>query len=82
MPVGPRLTKQQTILSPVPTILQGTMKGKTKIDRRRGGTTILRNGQEWILSAQLGQLKTEQGRSNCCEIICGAPTNFQGFGTE
>ena len=30
------------------------------LDRRRGGKTILKSGQEWTSSAQLGQLKTEQ----------------------
>ena len=43
------------------TILQGTMKGKGKeADRRRGGKTISKSGQEWVLPAQLGQLKTGQ----------------------
>ena len=41
-------------------ILQGTVKGKKKADRRRGGKTISKNGQEWTLPAQLGQLKTGQ----------------------
>ena len=30
-------------------------------DRRRGGKTILKSGQEWTLPVQLGQLKTGQG---------------------
>ena len=44
------------------TILQGTVKGKRKqkTDRRRGGKTLSKSGQEWTLPAQLGQLKTEQ----------------------
>ena len=43
------------------TILQGTVKGKRKeADRRRGGKTILKSGQEWTLPAQLEQLKTGQ----------------------
>ena len=37
-------------------ILQGTVK--VKVDRRRGGKTILRTEQRWTLLAQLGQLKT------------------------
>ena len=42
-------------------ILQGTVNGKRKeADRRRGGKTISKSGQEWTLSAQLGQLKTGQ----------------------
>ena len=40
------------------TILQGTVKGKRKVaERRRGGKTISKSGQEWTLPAQLGQLK-------------------------
>ena len=39
------------------TILQGTVRGK-KADRRRSGKTISKSGQEWTLTAQLGQLKT------------------------
>ena len=43
------------------TILQGIVKEKEKeADRRRGGKTISKSGQEWILPAQLGQLKTGQ----------------------
>ena len=36
------------------TILQGTVKGQ----RKRGGKTISKSGQEWTLPAQLGRLKT------------------------
>ena len=35
-------------------------KKKKEADRRRGGKTISKSGQEWTLPAQLGQLKTEQ----------------------
>ena len=42
------------------TILHGTVKGKKEADRRRGGKTISKSGQEWTLPAQLGQLKTGQ----------------------
>ena len=46
----------------VMTILQGTVQGKRKkVDRIRGGETILRSGQGWTLLPQLGQLKTGQG---------------------
>ena len=39
------------------TILQGTVTGKEKkADRRRGGKTISKSGQEWTLPAQLRQL--------------------------
>ena len=34
-------------------------KKKKEADRRRGGKTISKSGQECTLSAQLGQLKTE-----------------------
>ena len=41
------------------TIPQSTVKGKKEeVDRRRGRTTILKNGQEWTLPAQPGLLKT------------------------
>ena len=33
---------------------------KKEADRRRGGKTISKSGQEWTLTAQLGQLKTGQ----------------------
>ena len=37
-------------------------------DIRRGGKTILKSGQEWNLSAQLGQLKTGEGRKGLLQI--------------
>ena len=40
------------------TILQ---EKEERVDRRRGGKTILRSGQEWTLLAQLGQIKTGLG---------------------
>ena len=44
------------------TILQGTMQVKgEKVDRRRGGKTILRSGQGRTLLPQLGLLKTGLG---------------------
>ena len=43
------------------TILQGTMKGKRRRNRqKKRWDTISKNGQEWTLPAQLGQLKTRQ----------------------
>ena len=36
------------------------MKKKKEADRRRGGKTISKSGQEWTLPAQLGPLKTGQ----------------------
>ena len=38
------------------------MEKKDKVDRRRVGKTIIKNGQGWILPTQLGQLKTGQDR--------------------
>ena len=59
-------------------ILQGTVyKDKEqKEDRRRGGKTILKNGQEWTLPAQLGQLKTEQGGKGLLQIHLWCPDNL------
>ena len=37
------------------------MQGKEEKLNRRGGKTILRDGQGWILRTQLGQLKTGLG---------------------
>ena len=30
----------------------------------------------------LGQLKTEKGERDCCQVIFGAPTTFKGYGIE
>ena len=38
------------------------MKGKKEADRRRGGKTISKIGQELTLPAQLGLLKTGQDK--------------------
>ena len=46
-----------------------------KADRRRGGKTILKSEQEWTRVAD----KVEM---DCCEVICGAPMTFQGYGIE
>ena len=44
------------------TILQGTVKEKREeADRRRGGKTISKSGQEFTLPDQLGWLKSGQG---------------------
>ena len=45
------------------------MKGKKeKTDRRRGGKTISKSGHEFILQAQLGQLKTGQDGKELLQI--------------
>ena len=51
------------------TTLQGTVKGiRKEADRRRGGKIISKNGQEWALSSQLGQLKTGQDGKGMLQI--------------
>ena len=37
------------------------MEKEEKVDRRRGGEAVLRNGQGWTLLSQQGQLKTLGG---------------------
>ena len=69
------------------TILQGTVKEKRKkkekeADRRSGGKTIPKDGQEWTLPAQLGQLKTEQDGKRLLRIHVWCPTTFRGYGIE
>ena len=59
------------------------MRGKRKkADRRRGGKTISKSGQEWALPAQLGQLKTGQDRKGLLRIYLWCPTNLQGYVIE
>ena len=60
------------------TILQGTVKGKRKRGRQKKRWED--NIKEW--PAQLGQLKQVKMERDCCEIICGAPTTFQGYRIE
>ena len=45
--------------------------------RRRGGKTISKSGQEWILPAQLCSWKQDKMERECCEFICGAPTTLR-----
>ena len=47
-----------------------------KEDRRRGGKTILKNGKEWTLPAQLGQLKTGQGGKGLLQINLWCANNL------
>ena len=49
------------------------MKGKR---RRRGGKTILKGGRGWTLPAQLGQLRTEQGRKALLQIHLWCPDDL------
>ena len=57
------------------TILQGTVK-KKEADRRRGGKTISKSGQELTLSAQLGQLKTGQDGKGSLRIPLWCPDDL------
>ena len=51
--------------------------GKEKeADRRRGGKTILKSGQEWTLPAQLGQLKTGQDGKGLLRIHLWCPDDL------
>ena len=60
------------------TILQGTMKGKRKRGRqKKSGKTISKSGQEWILPAQLGQLKTGQDGKGLLQIHLWCPDDLQ-----
>ena len=52
------------------------MDKEQKEDRRRGRKTILKNGQEWTLPAQLGQLKTGQGGKGLLQIHLWCPDNL------
>ena len=52
------------------------MDKEQKEDRRRGEKTILKNGQEWTLPAQLGQLKTGQGGKGLLQIHLWCPDNL------
>ena len=58
-------------------ILQSTVKGKRMSGRqKRGGTTILKSGQKWTWSAQLGQLKTGQGGKKLLQNYLWCPDNL------
>ena len=48
------------------------------MDRRRAGKTLLKSGQEWPLSVQLGQLKTGQGGKGIVNTLA----TFKGYGVE
>ena len=54
------------------------MKGKKKkkADRRRGGKTISKGGQEKTLPAQLGQLKTGQDGKGLLRIHLRCPDDL------
>ena len=52
------------------------MKGKKETDRRRGGKTILKSGQEWTLLAQLKQMKTGQDGKGLLLIYLWCPNDL------
>ena len=53
------------------------MKEKEKeADRRRGGKTISKNGQEWTLPAQLRGLKTGQDVKGLLRIYLWCPDDL------
>ena len=45
-------------------------------DRRRGGKTISKSGQEWTSPAQLGQLKTGQDGKGLLQIHLWCPDDL------
>ena len=51
-------------------------KKKKEADRRRGGKTISKSGQEWTLPAQLGQLKTGQDGKGLLQIHLWCPDDL------
>ena len=55
------------------TILQGTLKRKSKRGRRK---TISKSGQEWSFPAQLGQLKTGQDGKEYLQIRPWCPDDL------
>ena len=52
------------------------MEKEKEADRRRGGKTISKSGQEWTLPAQLGQLKTGQDGKGLLRIHLWCPDDF------
>ena len=49
---------------------------KKEADRRRGGKTISKSGQNWTLPAQLGQLKTGQDGKGLLRIHLWCPDDL------
>ena len=44
------------------------MEKEEEVDKRRGGKTMLKSGQEWALAAQLEQLKIGQDGKGLLQI--------------
>ena len=55
--------------------VQGKEKEK-EADRRKGGKTISKRGQEWTLPALLGQLKTGQDGKGLLQIHLWCPDDL------
>ena len=51
-------------------------KKEKEADKRRGGKTISKSGQEWTLPAQLGQLKTGQDGKGLLRIHLWCPDDL------
>ena len=51
-------------------------KKEKEADRRIGGKTISKSGQEWTLPAQLGQLKTGQEGKGLLQIHLWCPEDL------
>ena len=56
--------------------LAKTRKKEKEADRRRGGKTISKSGQEWTLPPQLGQLKTGQDGKGLLRIYLWCPDDL------
>ena len=56
--------------------LTKTKEKEKEADRRRGGKTISKSGQERTLSAQLGQLKTGQNGKGLLRIHLWCPDDL------
>ena len=56
----------------LPIALRGPAENEEEVDRKEVERLILKSGQEWDLSAPLGQLKTRQGGKGLlhCPLWC------------
>ena len=52
------------------------MENEKEADRRSGGKTISKGGEEWTLPAQLGQLKTRQNGKGLLRIHLWCPDDL------
>ena len=64
-------------------ILQGTVKGKRKRGRQKKRWED--NIKEWTRMDFASSTRVAENRTmerDCCELICGPPTTFQGYEIE